>query len=200
VGEGPLGYTCELPSWVTDVIDFDAPYPTPSDKMALVNRLARRNVEERTGGPFGAAVFDVSTDRLVGPGVNLVIPASNPTAHAEIVALGVAGGRLGTYDLGDQGRQPTLLATSVEPCAMCLGSIPWSGVSMMIVGARDEDARAVGFDEGDKPAGWKQSLRSRGIEVVQDVLRNEAAAILVMYQQSGMQIYNAAQDESRDDI
>jgi len=199
VGEESLGYTCQLPSWVNDTVDFDAPYPTPSDKMELVNSLARRNVEERTGGPFGAAVFDMTTNRLIGPGVNLVVPASNPTAHAEIVALSVAGNRLGRYDLGDHGREPALLATSVEPCAMCLGSIPWSGVSQMIVGARDEDARTVGFDEGDKPPHWVQSLQSRGIGVIQDVLRTEAAAILVMYQQSGMQIYNAAQSEPRSD-
>jgi len=193
VSEESLGYMCQLPGWVGDIIDFGAPYPTPEDKITLVNTLARRNVEEQTGGPFGAAVFDMTTDRLLGPGVNRVVPASNPTAHAEIVAIAVAGSRLGRYDLGDQGREPAVLVTSVEPCAMCLGATPWSGVSQLIIGARDEDARAVGFDEGDKPVNWIESLESRGISVLRDVLRTDAVEILVMYAKAGREIYNSAQ-------
>ncbi len=189
---------CQLPGWLSDIIDFDTPYPTPEDKMKLVNMLARRNVEEQTGGPFGAAVFDMTTNCLVGPGVNRVVPASNPTAHAEIVAIAVAGSRLGRYDLGDQGREPTVLVTSVEPCAMCLGATPWSGVSQVIIGARDEDARAVGFDEGDKPVNWIELLESRGIAVLRDVLRTEAVEILVMYLQAGREIYNSALRASGD--
>ncbi len=187
-----IGFSCQLPPWVSEVVDFDRTYPTAEDKMELVSALARRNVEEDTGGPFGAAVFDLTTHHVVGPGVNLVVPTSNPTAHAEIVAISVAGSRLGTYDLGDDGRRPTALVTSVEPCAMCLGATPWSGVSRIVIGARDEDARAVGFDEGNKPTNWIESLESRGIAVVRDVLREEAKKILVMYVEAGKEIYNSA--------
>lgn len=187
-----IGFSCRLPPWVSDAVDFDSAYPTSEDKMELVGALARRNVEEDTGGPFGAAVFDLTTHQLVGPGVNLVVPSSNPTAHAEIVAISVAGSRLDTYDLGDGGRRPTALVTSVEPCAMCLGATPWSGVSRIVIGARDEDARAVGFEEGNKPADWIESLESRGITVVRDVLREEATEILAMYLEAGREIYNSA--------
>lgn len=187
-----IGFVCQLPPWIGEMIDFNEPYPTAEDKMRLVNTLARRNVEEDTGGPFGAAVFDLTMHRLVGPGVNLVVPNSNPTAHAEVVAISVAGSRLGMYDLGDGGRRPTALVTSVEPCAMCLGATPWSGVSSIVIGARDEDARDVGFDEGNKPANWIESLELRGIAVVRDVLREEASEILVMYQKAGREIYNTA--------
>ncbi len=187
-----IGFSCRLPHWVHGAVDFNRSYPTVQDKMTVVNTLARRNVEEDTGGPFGAAVFDLTTHRLVGPGVNMVVPSSNPTAHAEIVAISVAGSTLGTYDLGDEGRKPTALVTSVEPCAMCLGATPWSGVSRIVIGARDEDARAVGFDEGNKPANWIESLESRGITVVRDVLREEATKILVKYEQADKKIYNIA--------
>jgi len=192
VVEGPMGYECRLPDWVDEAVDFDKGHPSALDKMALVTMLARHNVERDTGGPFGAAVFDRSTDRLIAPGVNLVVPESNPTAHAEIVAISIAGARLGRFDLGDQGNRPAVLVTSVEPCAMCLGATPWSGVSQVIIGARDSDARAVGFDEGDKPANWIESLESRGVEVVRDVMRSEATEVLVMYQEAGSVIYNSS--------
>ena len=125
--------------------------------------------------------------RLIAAGVNLVVPAHASIAHAEMIALTLAQQRLGTHDLSETGCE---LATSTEPCAMCLGAIPWSGVTRLLCGARDEDARAVGFDEGAKPANWVQELTSRGIEVVRDVLRDEARAVLRDYKQSGGTIYN----------
>ena len=187
----PLGFTCSLPAWVEDVVDFDRPYASDDDKMALAIDLSLNNVIHATGGPFGAAIFDVATDRLIAPGVNLVVPQNNPTAHAEIVAMGVAGARMGRYDLSNDGTEPTVLATSVEPCAMCLGATPWSGVTSVLIGARDGDARSIGFDEGTKPADWVRSLEQRGISVRQDVLRDDAIAVLDRYASGGGEIYNA---------
>jgi tRNA(Arg) A34 adenosine deaminase TadA len=83
------------------------------------------------------------------------------------------------------------LVSSTEPCAMCLGAIPWSGVRGLVCGARDEDARAAGFDEGTKPANWAKALDERGIEVVRDVLRDEAREVLRSYVSGGGTIYNA---------
>ena len=181
-----------LPAWVDELVDLEQPYATDEEKMSLVNTLASQNVTHHTGGPFGAAIFDRTSHLLVAPGVNLVVPASNPTAHAEMVAIAMAGTRLGAYHLGDDGASPTVLVTSVEPCAMCLGATPWSGVSRLIIGARDADARAIGFDEGDKPENWVATLNARGIEVTQDVLRSEAASVLQAYLAAGKEIYNSA--------
>lgn len=186
-----LGFFCTLPPWVSDVVSFDHEYQTDSDKMDLAIALGMNNVTQNTGGPFGAAIFDAETHRLISPGVNLVVPASNPTAHAEIVAMAVAGNRLGRYDLGDDGASPAVLATSVEPCAMCLGATPWSGVSSLLVGARDADARAIGFDEGAKPKDWVGVLNSRGISVELDVQRDGAVAVLDTYVKLGGPIYNS---------
>lgn len=157
-----LSFAITLPTWVRSVIDFDQVYESDEDKMDLANALAMGNVAHQTGGPFGAAIFEEATHRLIAPGVNLVVPQNNPTAHAEIVAMGLAGELLGRYDIGDDGTKPAVLAASTEPCAMCLGAVPWSGVSRLIIGARDVDARNVGFDEGDKPADWIVSLEARG--------------------------------------
>ena len=61
----------------------------------------------------------------------------------------------------------------------------------MVCGARDEDARAIGFDEGPKMPDWIPALERRGISVVRD----EAAAVLEEYAGRGGVIYNARQGE-----
>lgn len=154
--------------------------------MAVAVELAERNAVEG-GGPFGAAVFS-GDGAFVAPGVNRVVPSSVAVAHAEIVAIGLAGQVLGSWDIAAHGRFE--LYTSTEPCAMCLGAVPWSGVEHLVCGARDGDARAVGFDEGNKPSDWVTDLVGAGIRVTRDVLRERAAAVLQSYASSGGAIYN----------
>ena len=83
------------------------------------------------------------------------------------------------------------MVASTEPCAMCFGAIPWSGVTRLVCGARDEDARRIGFDEGPKLPDWRKALQKRGIRVTRDVLREEAVAVLDLYVDLGGPIYNA---------
>jgi tRNA(Arg) A34 adenosine deaminase TadA len=185
-----------LPRWVEELIsEPDREYPTEEDRMRLVIELSRSNVAHGTGGPFGAGVFDLSTNRLVAPGVNLVASTNLSAAHAEIVALMIAQQVVGHFDLGGQGRPLYELVASTEPCAQCFGSVPWSGVRRLACGARDEDARDIGFDEGPKMPDWVSSLERRGISVVRDVCRDEAAAVLSDYAESGGTIYNARQGQ-----
>ena len=162
--------------------------------MGLVLGLARSNVEHATGGPFAAALFSREDGRLLAAGVNLVLATRAPVAHAEIVAIALAGARLDTHAIGEQ--RSVELVTSCQPCAMCLGAMPWAGVTRLVCGARDEDARSIGFDEGDKPAGWADRLTERGIEVVLDVRRDEVVGVLQAYAQAGGPIYNGAEHDS----
>src|SRR5215207_4998097 len=186
--------TLGLPAWVEE-LDLDREYPTQEERMRLVVELSRLNVERGTGGPFGAAVFDLSTNRLVAPGMNLVVPSNCSVAHAEMVAIMVAQQVVGDFDLGGDGTPAYELVASTEPCAMCLGATPWSGVRRLVCGARDEDASAIGFDEGEKLSEWAVALEERGISVERDVLREEAAAVLRHYAESGGRIYNARQGD-----
>ena len=142
-------------------------------------------------GPFGAAVFNLEAMTLIAPGVNLVTALNSSVVHAEIVAIAVAQQVMRTYDLGGPGMPPCELVVSTEPCAMCFGAVHWSGVRRLICGARDEDARAIGFDEGPKPDDWVSSLEDRDITVIQDVCREEAAGVLRRYAETGGVIYNA---------
>ncbi|MBN1141439.1 MAG: nucleoside deaminase [Deltaproteobacteria bacterium] len=158
--------------------------------MSLVIELSRMNVENGVNGPFGAAVFDES-GTLVAPGVNMVLSEGCSLLHAEMVALALAQKAVGRFDLGQGGERHFQLFTSTEPCAMCLGAIPWSGISRLFCAARDEDARAIGFDEGTKPCDWKKAFSSRGILVECDVLRSQAVEVLKSYARQGGKIYNS---------
>jgi len=177
-----------LPGWIQDCCgDPRRAYPDAGERLRLAVELARRNVEHDTGGPFGAAVFDLSSFRLVAAGVNRVIPESCSVAHAETMAIMLAQKRLGTFDLRSAGDFE--LATSAEPCAMCYGALPWSGIRRLAYGATREDVQSIGFDEGDKPADWARALEARGIEVVHALLRAEAREALEQYRRRDGAIY-----------
>jgi tRNA(Arg) A34 adenosine deaminase TadA len=178
-----------LPEWIDALVrEHGAAAESLDQRVAFAIELARRNVEEGTGGPFAAAVFEIATGRLIAPGVNIVVPSRCSSAHAEVVALAVAQQAVGAHQLG-QGAACELV-TSCEPCTMCMGATLWSGVSRLVCAARDEDATGVGFDEGPKPADWVEQLARRGIEVVRDVQREKAADVLRSYRDGGGEIYN----------
>ncbi len=187
--------TIWLPAWVDSFLaDPDTVYPTVQDRMNIAIGLARHNVKNGTGGPFGAAIFDMDTHKLIAPGVNLVVPTRWSGGHGEMVAYAIAQQILQSHDLGGTGMPRLELVTSTEPCSMCFGATPWSGIRRLVCGARDSDARAIGFDEGPKLEQWVQALESRGIEVVQDILRTEASEVLQAYASSGGIIYNGRKD------
>lgn len=146
----------------------------------------------RGWGPFGAAVFEREAGRLIAPVVNLVVSLGCSVFHAEMVTILVAQRVVGDFDLGVGGSIYELVA-STEPCAMCLGAVPWSGVQSLLCGACGEDAEEIGFDEGTKPDQWVRSLEERDIAVTQDVLRGEPAVVLREYARRGGEIYNPQQ-------
>ena len=192
---GQFQFTIELPPWVGEFLGRGPQvFATEEERMRFAIALARENVERQTGGPFGAAVFD-DKGRLVAPGVNVVVTSNCSILHAEMVAIALAQKKLGRYDIGDEGRSHYALVASTEPCAMCFGALPWSGVTRLVCGARDEDARRIGFDEGPKLPDWHKALQKRGIRVTRDVLREEAVAVLDLYAGLGGPIYNAGGHE-----
>ena len=183
-----------LPTWITDFLGQQPKtFTTPEARMDLVTTLAQLNIQQGTGGPFGAGVFRTDTHQLVAPGVNLVLTSHSSIAHAEIVAIMMAQQTLESHDLGAVGLPPHELVTSCEPCTMCLGAICWSGVRHLICGARGSDAEAVGFDEGPKPANWVTELERRGITVTLDIGRTKASSVLQQYIQNGGEVYNSRQ-------
>jgi tRNA(Arg) A34 adenosine deaminase TadA len=182
----------ELPAWMQQLLlGVTGIFETSEERMQFAVYLSRQNIEHRTGGPFGAAVFDTDSRQLIAAGVNMVTTTGLSIAHAEMVALAQAQVVLGNFDLSGSGMPRCELVTTTAPCAMCLGAVPWSGVRTLVCGARDEDARSVGFDEGSKRPDWVHELEIRGIKVVCDVLRDDAAIVLNDYVKMGGIMYNS---------
>src|SRR5678816_1935517 len=180
----------EYPPWVDEAIDWSRPYNGDSDRMRLAIAVARENVERGTGGPFGAAIFEAVTGRLVSVGMNSVVRLNNCTLHGEMVAFMMAQQRVGSYTLNAPMLPRHELYTSCEPCAMCLGTTLWSGVQRVVYGATREDATILNFEEGPVfPESYKY-LEERGIEIVRQVMRDEARAILELYRTKSGKIYN----------
>ena len=184
----------ELPSWVDGFVrHWESPLDSISQRMDLAIALSAENVEQQTGGPFAAIVVDENDGKLVSVGMNLVLESGLSLAHAEMVALSLAQRSIGGWSLRKVGRFQLL--TSCEPCAMCFGAIPWSGIRSLVFAAKKKDAEAAGFDEGDKPDHWVRSLQKRGIVVQSSVKRAAAAAVLASYKEQGGVIYNAVGHE-----
>ncbi len=135
--------------------------------MRLALDVAR--IAPQTGDiPVGAIVIN-SEGVVIGRGFNEREANNDPTAHAEIVAIRSAAARL---------QKPRLdgctLIVTLEPCAMCAGSIAQSRISKVIYGAWDEKAGAVG-------SVWDVLRDPRSIfkvEVVAGVLEKECAELL----------------------
>ena len=90
--------------------------------------------------PVGAVV--VHENKIIGRGQNRVLRDSDPTAHAEIVAIREACRVLGDFQLTGCD-----VYTSCEPCPMCLGAIYWARPANVFYAASHDDAAKAGFDD-----------------------------------------------------
>jgi tRNA(Arg) A34 adenosine deaminase TadA len=180
----------EYPSWADGIVDWQRAFESDHDKMRLAIAVSRENVARGTGGPFGAAIFERESGRVVAIGMNSVVRFNNCTLHGEMVAFMMAQRRIGSFTL----RAPNLpaheLFTSCDPCAMCLGAALWSGVSRVVCGAAREDASRLEFEEGPVFPESYRYLEERGIAIEHNVLRDEARAVLELYRATSGQIYN----------
>ncbi|MBI3541214.1 MAG: nucleoside deaminase [Deltaproteobacteria bacterium] len=183
--------TISLPNWLSDPSTMASRFaPTDEGRMAFAIELSRSNVTHGTGGPFGTTIFDLNTGRLLGVGVNRVVPTNDPTAHGEMVAIRLACAFVEKFSLGQEGLKVGLY-TSAEPCGMCCTGVLWAGVSALFCAATTRDVeKIVGFDEGLKPRNWRYGLAHRGVEVASQLLRTQAVEVLQAYKDGGGAVYN----------
>ena len=90
--------------------------------------------------PVGAVI--VVNGEIVASGRNCPVATSDPSAHAEIIALREAGSGLGNYRLPD-----ATLYVTLEPCVMCTGAIVQARLKRIVFGAYDKKAGALGSVE-----------------------------------------------------
>jgi tRNA(Arg) A34 adenosine deaminase TadA len=144
--------------------------------LAHAIELAREHSRGGQNGPFGAVV--VKKSEIVGQGSNRVVEGSDPTAHAEILAIRDAARRLGTHVLED-----CVIYCSCEPCPMCLSAIYWARIPRVVFAAGGEDARAAGFDDTliaqELGLGWedrsiegRRALEEEGRRILEEWVQN----------------------------
>ena len=179
-------YRVALPAWIDDELaDVPAAVPSREGRMRLVHRLADRNWREGNGGPFAALVAERASGRIVSVGVNVVLSSGVSSAHAEVVALGLAQMATGNWDLGGDGLPAHELVVNWRPCVQCYGATMWSGVrGLVVAGEGPELEEITTFDEGPVGSDWAEQFGTRGIEVVGDVLRDEALAVFRNYRKA----------------
>jgi tRNA(adenine34) deaminase len=108
------------------------------DDREIMGRALRLAARAAAAGevPVGAVV--VRGGEIIAQGSNRPVAASDPTAHAEIVALRRAARKAANYRLPDCD-----LFVTVEPCAMCLGAAVQARIRRLVYGAADPKAGAV---------------------------------------------------------
>lgn len=187
-----MSFEVSLPQWAVDenrlLPDF---IPDVEQRMREVIRFAELNFDKKTGGPFAAGIFEKNSGKVVGIGVNRVVPSNNSSAHAEIVAISLAQTKFATFDLGGPGMPDFQIVVNGRPCAMCCGALPWSGVRSLVIGASGERIESLtGFDEGAVHPNWQQELEARGIEVIENVLAKDAEVVFQRFRDSDEPVYN----------
>src|SRR5688572_24008555 len=120
--------------------------------------------------PVGSVV--VLDGVVVGAGYNQPIEAHDPTAHAEIVAMRAAAGRLGNYRLTGAD-----LYVTIEPCQMCVGAMVHARIARVIYGAREPKAGAI---ESAMRAHEHPALNHR-LQTVGGLLEDESRAVIQQF-------------------
>jgi tRNA(adenine34) deaminase len=122
---------------------------------------------ERDEVPVGAVI--IRDERVIGRGHNQVESLNDPTAHAEIIAIGAAGSFLSSWRL-----EGASIYVTLEPCAMCAGAIVLARLERLVFGALDPKAGACGSVLNITEA---PSLNHR-VSVHSGVLAEEAGSLL----------------------
>ena len=110
-----------------------------TDRSAMGRALELAREAGHTGEvPVGAVVID-ETGAIIGEGRNRREATTDPTAHAEVVALRAAARARGSWNL-----EGCTLVVTLEPCLMCAGALLQAHVSRLVFGAWDDKAGAAG--------------------------------------------------------
>lgn len=108
--------------------------------MRIAIGLARSELGRKEGRPFGAVI--VQREEILGSGCNRAVLDSDPTAHAEIVAIRDACRKLQSHRLDG-----SVMYSSCEPCPMCLSAMYWAGIKELYFGCSSQIAEQYGFGD-----------------------------------------------------
>ena len=148
---------------------------TPEQLMRYAVDAARQGLAAGES-PFGCAI--ALGDRLLAVAHNRVLSTVDITAHAEVAALREAC--RAHRDILLEGAR---VATTCEPCPMCMAALHWARVTHVYYGATIEDARSAGFNELSLSATELVRLGGSTVSLHPEVLADECRALFAEWQQ-----------------
>ncbi|MCI0492548.1 MAG: nucleoside deaminase [Planctomycetes bacterium] len=125
--------------------------------------------------PFGCAI--ARGNQVVACAHNRVLLTSDITAHAEMNAI-----REACQEVGNIFLDGAIVATTCEPCPMCMAALHWARVDTVYYGATIADADAAGFNELQLPAAELLRLGRSAIKLVPGVLAEECRGLFAQWQ------------------
>jgi tRNA(adenine34) deaminase len=144
----------------------------PRDLELMQAAMAEARAAEAAGEvPVGAIIVS-SEGEVVARGANRVLRDSDPTAHAEIVALRSAGTTLGNYRL-----LGCTMYSTLEPCSMCAGAILHARLARLVYAAADPKAGAC----GSVIAVINHPALNHRVELIDGVLADECGTMLTNF-------------------
>jgi guanine deaminase len=147
---------------------------SPEDLMRLAIKRCREGLA-RGQSPFGCAI--AVGDRVISNEHNTVVLTTDITAHAEVNAI-----RAGNQAIQNILLEGAIVATTCEPCPMCMAALHWARVDTVYYGATIADAELGGFNELQLPAA--ELLRQGGsqLKLVPGILPEECKKLFAEWQ------------------
>ena len=147
----------------------------PVELMQLAVEAARMGIADGQS-PFGCAI--AREDKVLAVAHNTVVAATDITAHAEINALRAACRAADNVHLDE-----CLVATTCEPCPMCMAALHWARVGTVMFGATIADAESAGFNELRVPAADVLKIGGSTVKLEPGVLSTECQHLFREWQE-----------------
>ncbi|MEM8943939.1 MAG: nucleoside deaminase [Planctomycetota bacterium] len=146
----------------------------PEDLMQMAIDTCRDGLAAGQS-PFGCAI--AIGDRVIARSHNTVVLTTDITAHAEVNAI-----RAGCLEIDDIFLTDALVATTCEPCPMCMAALHWARVGTVYYGATIADADIAGFNELQFPAAELLSQGGSDVKLIGDTLQSECVKLFAEWQ------------------
>jgi len=125
--------------------------------------------------PFGCAI--ALGDRVIARSHNTVVLTTDITAHAEVNAVRTACRETDSIFLTD-----AIVATTCEPCPMCMAALHWAQVGTVYYGATIADADAAGFNELQLPAAELLRIGGSDVRLIGELLTSQCRQLFADWQ------------------
>lgn len=154
----------------------------PAELMELAIQKCRDGIA-RGQSPFGCAI--ARGDEVLAVAHNTVLESTDITAHAEINAL-----RQACQAVGDITLESAVVATTCEPCPMCMAALHWARVEVVYFGATIDDADQAGFNELPLPAAELVRLSGSPVKLIPGLSTDVCRELFQQWKQSpGIRAY-----------